>query len=400
MKLIKLFALPLLLTSFLLASCNNENIDSTDTPDPDPQTEEVTINPLVGRSVSATGGLELDCITVLYPFELVDDIGNNYTVVDENSFTTLFLDSDAVIVDFIYPLDIEDGDGATISISDNTELADAFSSCLPTGGWDEESFPAYDISDDNSCYELVYPLSLVAVDGSTIVVNDAAEFDAAVASQLYFFTFPLSLLDEDGMTVTVADVDGLFDALFSCGGWNSDSLDIGWEDDFEYIGCYMVEFPMSIVLVDGTTVTVNNHMELCDYMLRGEMVDYGYPLTLTDVDGTTVVVNNQEELYAALEDCEYQFADCAGLTDLLWFGTQPLSSDSTACYVLDYPVSFSDDQGTTATLGDQVSFDSAVTNGQILGFCPDYPLTLTYQDGTTATINNEVELFSAFTVCE
>lgn len=362
MKMLKILLLPMILLSMVMVSCNDDNIDDTGVVITDPTTIDREQNPLVARAVSSVDGLVLDCITITFPFDLQADDQTTFTV---NSLEDLDLLDDTmfVFVDFVFPLDVILADGTSTAVPDNEELFNLFASCLPTGDWMSGSFPAYNINDGNSCYELSFPLSLTTEDGVVIVVDTEEAFNTALAAQPLFFVFPLDLVDDAGVTISVASVDDMFDALFSCSGWTDDTTYVSWENDFEYIGCYLIEYPLSIVLGNGTTVSVNNQVELYDYMLTGQMVGFAFPMTLTSQDGMSFVVNSEAELNTALEDCQFTpgidtIADLA----FLYFGTQAITFDSTSCWSIVFPVDVNDNNGNLITLDDQAQIEALITN--------------------------------------
>jgi len=303
MKLFKSFLLPLLALTLVFTACEREaEIDEIEVPDitvPAPETVE-SVNVYARNNGQNDEGLDFDCFVVLYPFALVNDEGAEYAINEEADLVAL---QDTEIIDFVYPLDV-DQDGELSSIASGEELAMLFAGCIPDGGWDDGFFPAYLISFDNSCYEFVYPISLENWEGETVTANNESEFNTAITNEPHNFIFPFSIVDEDGEVISVADIDELFDALFDCNGFSvGDSTVWDYEVGFEYIGCYMVEFPIDIVLDDGTVVTVNNHEEMCEYMFEGSIADYTYPLTLISEEGEEVVVGSAEELEELLAEC-------------------------------------------------------------------------------------------------
>ena len=398
MKPFRFLAFAIFSLAFMFTSCSDENIDDTNVVIEEPNTDPKTINPLLSRSTSSNNGLDLGCFSVLYPFELVDDQGTNYNVNDSTDLLLVFGDSSLFIVDFAYPLNIED-DGIQSTINSSDELANAFSSCLPTGGWDANDFPAYDISYENSCYALVYPVSLEDTDGNVTIANNAAELDAAIASDIQFFVWPISLEQVDGTTTVVNNTDELFNALISCNGFGDDTIYIGWEDGFEFIGCLELSFPFDVVLNDGTTVTVNNHMEYCDLMLQGSIFDFVYPLSFTTPDGQVVTVQSEMELYDALSlHCGDIGGPAFGNLSILYIGTLPVFGDSVACFNVVYPVDAIGEDSVTQTINNQMELESLVTQGTLLNVV--FPVSVTYIDaGTTVTATNEPELFAILEGC-
>ena len=393
MKLLGKYSLLFLAALLIFTSCGKDNMDEVGTTVDPPVTQDTEYNPLLNRTLMSSDGVLLDCFTVNFPFEMVDEDGQTYLVESEDDWNNLWDQDEIVCVDFVYPLNITDADGAASTIADVDALAEAFASCLPDGGWDEGDFPAYLINADNSCYELVYPISLVDINGETTVVNDEAEFNGAVAEELQFFVFPFNLLHEDGAEITVANIDEVFDALFSCSGWDDDE-DIDWEVGFEYIGCYTIAFPLDVINGDGEVITVNNHMELCDLMITGELAGYAFPMTITDEDGNDIVVNNQDELDAAIDDCPEVVEPDESI--FLLFS---LYSDLnfTDCYTINYPITILLEDASSIEINNNIEFDNSMSNENIIGMV--IPVSVTLTDGTVVELNNENDYFNLISGC-
>jgi len=107
------------------------------------------VNPIVTRSGGGNeAGLDFDCFIINYPFGFVKEDGSVITIADEAALTAAFQDDVLIVVDFDYPLSITNSEGEIVSVADGVELADQFAGCVPQGGWNDDSFPAYQISDD------------------------------------------------------------------------------------------------------------------------------------------------------------------------------------------------------------------------------------------------------------
>ncbi len=410
-----------LFSLLVITSCQKENIDTivetedTFTPTTTTITPPPPANALLGRASSensteaAADGLNLDCIEIIFPFSLVDSEEVTHEVENEEAFNTLLFeewDTTVYIVDFVYPISVRVNEEIS-EITNSEELGELFAECIPDGGWDEFIFPAYLIDDENSCYKTVYPISLEdPADGSIITVADEAAFIEVLIEKEVYFHFPISLTDGETV-ISVANVDELFNTLFSCNEYYEDSTAWDWEGGFEYIGCFQVNFPMTVIVGNGVEKVVNNHEELCELMLQGELVDYAYPLTLTSSEGEQVIVNSREELDGVLEQCyEYPWNPGGGQDSdlfLLAIFSQPFGEDSTAvCYTIHYPISgtYLDAEGTTQT----IVFNNVeeVFQLEILEVVDlIYPVDITPQSSDEVTsINNIEEIFEVLEACE
>jgi len=407
------------LFSFLvITSCQKENIDTvveteeTITPTTTTITPPPPPNALLGRASSDNAteaeadGVNLDCIEIIFPFNLVDSEGTTHEVADEAAFIALLSqewDSTVYIVDFVYPISVRLYDEEIREITDNEQLGELFAECVPDGGWDELVFPAYLIDDENSCYKTVYPISLEdAEDGTIITAEDEATFIEVLIEKEVYFHFPINLTDGDSI-VSVADVDELFDILFSCNEYYQDTTAWDWEDGFEYIGCFQVNFPLTVVVADGGEKVVNNHEELCELMLQGDLVDYAYPLTLTSPEGAELIANSAEALEELFIQCDSIIeGDGEGDLFLLAIFSQAFGEDSTAvCYTINYPISgtYLDADEVTQT----IVFNNVeeILQAETTAIDLVYPVNITEQiDNQVISINSIEEIFEVLVACE
>jgi len=395
-----------LFASFIMVSCEKETIDDTTINEGtiDPPVEN-TANPVIGRSTN-TGedGVSFDCFDVLFSFTLVDIEDNEYVIENEDDFNNLLQDSLVIIVDFVYPVDIQYEDGNITTIEDTEEFAEAFSECLPNG-WDEELFPAYVINDETSCLSIVYPISVSNIDGEIETAQSESELVALIAQEPYFFVFPFSLIDEDANTITVNDIDDLLEALITC---NNGVDTIFWGNGVEYYGCYQLTFPFDVVLVNGSIVTVNDHMEYCDLMLGGQLVNFAFPLTLIDLEGNEVVANSQEELDALIMECEgwnpnFEVGDLI----ILLSGTGvPDSTNFEYCYDVNWPITANEldedgeETGTSVVINDLMEAWNLFGQNEFVNYSVDYPIDVTMvENGSLVTITNTDQLLELLEDC-
>ncbi len=342
MKFFKQLTLLALLAVLAFASCQKEEITSPpeiEIPNIDPTDDHV--NGLIDRSFGGDDGIVLGCISIDYPFEMSLLDGNTIEITSEDDFLNALDDVANPPIDFVYPLNVTNEEEETFTANDAEELGELFTDCIPDMGWDDDFeewfFPAWDISYENSCYELAYPLTLLDQDSMAVTANDEDELISLLSDgNLYSFAFPLNLIDEDGNTVTADDAGDLFDLLSECspnpgpGGCGVGTF-----------GCYELGYPATLVLIDGSTVVVNDDDEFAEVVVSGEWAGFEFPLTLIDEDGNEITVNNEEELDEALFDC----ADFGGGPDFE-FG-------DFFCYDFVYPFSVQDlITGTTITFND------------------------------------------------
>jgi hypothetical protein len=373
-----------------LTSCQKEEINSTEV-DPDPilPIESIT-NGLLKRANATVTELELGCATVDYPYSLL--LLDSTTIINNSDvdFINAFTDSTNYPIDFVYPLTVTFEDGSTQTVNNADELGAVFANCIPDTGWEDDDstgviFPAWDINFDNSCFQLVYPVTLVTLEGTSVTAANEAELISYVSDgNFYSFSFPISLEDADGNVSMAADGDDLLDLLVSC------NPDGGGGCTFDGFACYQFEYPITLVNFDGSTVTVNSNDEFTAAILSGNWVGFQYPLTLIAPDSSEIVVNNDEDMEAALFACG-SIGGGGG-------GTDPNEEyGDFICYDFVFPIQLIDLQGNTVTVGDQEAFFEQAMNG-IGGF--GFPLNLVHAEtGAAVTVNNDQELNEALEDC-
>ncbi len=383
----------------LFTSCSEDNFDTTTT-----ETEEIDVkestsqnNIMTRASSSQDQSTELlfDCLSLKYPFELVDVNGSIITVDNNDAYASVVFDS--IVVDFNYPLIIIDGSDEEVEVNDATEFAELFASCIPNDIWNDIRFPAYLIDEANECYALVFPLSVYNEAEENLELDTREEFLEAITKEELYFNLPFNIVSTDGEEFSVNNLDDFYNAIFACNGFESDSLGLDWEDGFEYIGCYKLEFPLPIVDVDGSIITVENHEALCDLMIEGRVKDFAYPIELIGEDGELVVANSNEEFNDLIYSCydDPYYAD--GSISLLLQGAALRLEQP--CYTISYPLTVSQIDTIGNTMTYEVSSDDELAQYEFDGFTLEYPIDITYEDGSVSTVNQFEDLFEISQIC-
>lgn len=387
MKFLKQLSLFALLAVLAFASCKKDELFVQEGPDEVTPTEH-HVNGLITRSVTGAEGLDLGCFSIDYPFQMVLLDSSIADIASEDDFLNALSDETNLPLDFVYPLNVTDGEGNTLTVNDVDELAELFTDCVPETGWcDEGAFPAWVINFQNSCYQLVYPVTLLDTDSATVAANDQGELIALLSDgNIYSFAFPLGLEDVDGNTVTANDDGELFDLLAACGPTpNFGAYGIGT------YGCFQLGYPLTVSLIDGSTLVVNNDDEFAIQVFSYNLAGFVYPLTLIDDDGNEFVVNTEEEGYEALVNgCGWPGGGGGSQTD-----------GDFLCYDFVYPFSVIDiNSGTTISFNTEDDFNTYITANPQAEFDFVYPISLTKVDtGVQITVNDEMELSEAIVDC-
>ncbi len=250
---------------------------------------------------------------------------------------------------------------------------------------------------DLSCAEIVYPITLNNADGSTTTVNDEDAFIQAIEDAIFndgdvpMIAFPIQVINEDDITVTVADEEALFDIFEDCfGDWDDDC---GCEDD-DFEECFEINYPITLIMPDGSQVTVNDDDALetaIDNYYDANPNDTSdisvvYPITVTMFEDSSIVtISDDDELDELFEDCfDDNFEDC---------------------FEIQYPISVLMPDNTTITANNEEELDSlydawfnanpnSMDEPELI-----FPITVVYEDGTTEVVNDEDELEELFEDC-
>lgn len=396
------FRMFLFLTMVILSvfSCTKDDVDGINDIEPIVEVEDYSTNVLVAQLNSEDDDFWLGCFSIETPFQLTID-GNAVTIetIEDMEAALDGLDETSA-VDFVYPLTVNYEDGSTAEVADGEALGEAFATCIPDDGWSdiENGFPAYVINEENSCYNLVYPVSLTDLEGETVTVADEAAFIEALANNSFlFFTFPLNLENEEGVAVTAENDEELFALFFDCEGTHPpcDSVDFG----FGTIACYDVVFPVDMLTIDAdgneVIITIENEDGFNNALLEGIVIGFAYPLTLSDEEGTELTINSEEELGEAIFAC-VDIIGPGNIESMRFIGEQGEQGGN--CYLINYPITINaDDEAIVVNTPEESlnTFFGAETSELV--FPIEVTLTAT---GNVLTLNNIGDISSLLEDCE
>ena len=260
--------------------------------------------------------------------------------------------------------------------------------------WDRD-----DDKGDWKCFDLVLPVTYVMPDGSTITVSSDDEDDWVQLKAWYdanpnseekpALQYPVDILFEtrDGsITVIVTNDEEMRNAYLRCGGRDDDNRE-----------CFELVLPVSFVMPDGSTITVENDSGWVDLRSWYETnpdsegrPELQYPVDIL-FDDETVTINNAEEMNMVKREC-WEYED-----------------EGRECFGLVYPVTFIMPDGSSIVVAtDDENGWQEVKNWYDAN--PEseerptlqYPVDIIYRtiDGnSTVTINNEEEMEAAKDDC-
>ncbi|MFN8339582.1 MAG: hypothetical protein U0T36_11250 [Saprospiraceae bacterium] len=183
----------------------------------------------------------------------------------------------------------------------------------------------------NGCYELVFPVTLVFADSTTVSVDSYEALKTAVKEWRTnnpdvkgkpSLAFPYDVINEAGEVITVTDATVQKELRALCGKNPNGGHGNGGNGGNDGNGghghgpsCFTINYPFSVSLPDSTIITLNSKDD--QSTLRDAIKEYKknnpgvkvhpelvFPITVTMSDGTVVTVNTKEELKALKDSCD------------------------------------------------------------------------------------------------
>lgn len=258
--------------------------------------------------------IDLSCVEFIYPLTLNNPDGSTTTINDEAALITTIegVDPNTPLPTLVFPIQIVDEDDLPQTVANEEELCEIFMECL------DEEFDDCDCEEEEECFEINYPITLILPDGTQAAVNDDEELETTIDT--YYdnnpndtgevsVVYPINVtMLEDSSIVTIdndEELDDLFEECF----------------DHFYEECFEIQFPISIQMPDSSIMTANSEDELenlYDAWITAnpnatEEPTLVYPITVLYEDGTTETANNDDELDELYEDCFEFLDDCDGM---------------------------------------------------------------------------------------
>lgn len=170
------------------------------------------------------------------------------------------------------------------------------------------------ILDNANCINIQLPVTVI-IDDLEIIINSEEDFDTIEDIFDEFindideldFVFPITIILSDFTEVTIANEEELLALVEECSGENEVDEDIECID-FQYPITYSI-FDQNNELIE--TVTISNdqeHYEFIENLDDTDIITINFPLTLILSDGNTVTVTNildlEEVIEDAIDDCD------------------------------------------------------------------------------------------------
>jgi len=328
----------------------------------------------------------------------------------------------ALLILFVLGLTFTSCEKDLLDLDNNETTETTEDGNLLTGNGDEDD----ENGDKEDCFTVNYPIDVI-VAGETQTVNSDEELEAIFEGMNedeekdFEFVFPINVtMTEDGSTLTLNSIEEIIRLKKDCyGDWDDhhgDHHDDDYDEDFT--DCFEVNYPISIVLEDGTTKEITSDEELerlfgdCrddedeeddedededdeddedDENEYGEDFEFVYPITVTMTeDGSTVTLNSDDDLDNLFDDC---FGD--------WDEDYEDDYDFTDCFEVNYPIDANTPDGVVTISNDEEleGFLERMDHDEE-GYSIAYPVTVTLaEDGSNVTVNSDDDIEDLFEDC-
>lgn len=277
----------------VFVSCRTEDDLAIDPPIEETITANSTVADLISRTSQNDGSLDniidnASCLSVELPVTVTVN-GTQITIDDEDGYEEIediidLFDDDVDTIEITYPITIILADFTTVTVNSDEELIALATSCV---GENEND-------DDIECIDFQYPITASIFDENnelvdTITINsdeemfefidDLDEFAAVVIN------FPITVILADGSTVSVSSIQELENVIENA----DDTCDEDDDNDFDDDDCdSCTTNDLESVFADCSEWTVDK-LERNDEDLEDNFVGYVFEF---NSDGTILVTQN------------------------------------------------------------------------------------------------------------
>ncbi len=257
-----------------------------------------------------------------------------------------------------------------------------------------------DFIDGTSCSSIQFPYQVI-INGQTLTISNPTDLlPLANITSPITIVFPITVVFEDFSTLTVNNQQELNDLGQLCQSLN------------EAIDCIELVYPITLFIFNSNneqigTTTINSNAEFFSFLSSletGVFVAIDFPITVILADGTFETVNSNSQLQELIENCEEIITDPPNPVDLetvlttdSWFVSYFFDDEDETDDFAGYEFTFNSNGTATATnSSNTVPGTWSITNssgGQIkldLDFGNDFPLDELEEDWKVIDFSNEL----------
>jgi hypothetical protein len=212
------------------------------------------------------------------------------------------------------------------TLSPNSQLANLMQRTAMNDGSNDN------IIDNANCFNIQFPFT-ITVNGVPLVITSSSDYDLVENifdefdddTDTIAIEFPITIILNDFTSVVISSMNELYTYASNCNGENEIDDDIECLD-FQYPITASI-FNTNNELISSVTLTNDEQMyNFIDAIDENDIVSIDFPITIIISDGTTLTVNSLNELQNSIEnfgdDCDedddydYNDDDCIGCTPL------------------------------------------------------------------------------------
>ncbi len=259
------------------------------------------------------------------------------------------------------------------------------------------------------CFSIVYPIELNFPDGTSTSIDSDEALESAIGTWYETQgedaedpvpTFPVEVLLEDGSTQTInneLELEELWDQCYPDDGYDDHYGDDCF-DEIDFLDCFEITYPIQLVGMDSTLISINSDEELeqalDDAYMEDRDLEVVFPVEVTFLeDGETYTLTTEEEAEELFDACyEEEFDELDALLDL----------DFTECFTVEFPIVLLSEDSTATTINNleelEDLIDLAFEEEEL--YFPTFPITVTLkEDDSVVTLTDEEELFDLIDTC-
>lgn len=334
-----------------------------------------------------------ECFEIIFPISVTMPDATEITLNEENDYKLIedWYEANKEVdeePELIFPISIEFDEDEIVVIENEEELDDILEMC-------EEYCHDDDYEEEWECFDIKYPFSVTMPDGSTITLNDDADYELVEAwyeanptvDEEFALVYPVTIVFEDGEELIINNEEELESIEEKC--YNE------WEEELEE-ECFEIVFPFSVTMPDGSTIVLNDDedYELVEawYEANPDVKDEPelvFPVIVV-FDDERLEINNEEEFERLEDACEDYWDDY---------------EEEWECFEIEFPFSLTLPDGSTITLNNEDDYEKVekwydanpeVEDDPALVF----PVVVVFEDGKSVTVNNEEEFERIEEACD
>ncbi len=244
------------------------------------------------------------------------DQNGNVTQTDNPSGNVVF----DFCFDFVYPLTLSYNNGTTLTVADLDGLVDVMINSTDELYINGIAFP-FDVeiyNDDTNAIEVV---TINNEDEFATLIEGCFfdEIEACVCTEEYA-PVCVEITDPNGETFTITYPNACY---AECDGFTEEDFVDTCEEDYysEGLECFTLNYPLSIIVNNDTTITINSEEEFANALYDVYAFDFVYPISVTLENEDVVTINSADDFEAILIDC---FGDIGGGNDCVECENEPI----------------------------------------------------------------------------